>query len=90
MSSKKNLSLIIALVILGICISMSSGCIETSSKSSEVGSTLAGASVVEHQYLFGLTESKYDVRVWVLGVVVVNVQGISEAEWKKLEEQYNL
>lgn len=84
MRSKKNVSLIIALIILGICVSMSSGCIETSSKSSDVGSDIAGSSVVEHQYLFGLMESKYDVRIWVLGVDVVNMQGINESEWNEV------
>ena len=72
--------LILSLLILGILVSTTCGCIETSSKSEQIGTTVLGSSVVEHQYLFGLMESKYDVKVYVLGATVVDVQGVNESE----------
>lgn len=80
MVDKKVTLLVLSLLFLGIVVSTSCGCIETSSKSEKVGTTVLGASVVEHQYLFGLMESKYDVQVYVLGATVVDVQGVSESE----------
>ena len=72
--------LVLSLLILGILVSTTCGCIETSSKSEQIGTTVLGSSVVEHQYLFGLMESKYDVQVWVLGATIVDVKGVSQSE----------
>ena len=88
MSDKKTRLLGLSLLFLVIVVCMSCGCIETSSQSEEVGTTIAGYSVVEHEYLFGLMESKYDVRIWVLGSDVVDVQGITESELDQYLNQH--
>jgi len=80
MSNKKGSLLVLSLLFLGILVSTTCGCIETSSKSEQVGTNVLGASVVEHQYLFGLMESKYDVQIYVLGATVVDVQGVNKSE----------
>lgn len=82
MVNKKISLLALSLLFLGIIVSTSCGCIETGSESKQIEYTSFDASVVEHKYVFGLMESKYDARIWVGGVDVVDVQGITESELK--------
>lgn len=90
MVDRKVTLLVLSLVFLGIVVSTSCGCIETSTQSAQTGNSIAGASIVEHEYMFGLMESKYDVRIWVLGTNVVNIQGIEESELKRILNQYDV
>lgn len=82
MFNKKISLLALSLLFLGIIVSTSCGCIETGSESKQIEYTSLDASVVEHKYLFGFMESKYDARICVKGVDVVDVQGITESELK--------
>jgi len=90
MDHKKITLLVLSFLFLGILVSTSCGCVETSSETVQTGNTFLGASVVNHEYLFGLMESKYDVRIWVLGSDIVNIQGIKESELKRILNQYNV
>jgi hypothetical protein len=89
MADKKITLFVFSLLFLGI-VSMSCGCIQTGSESKEIGTVAGGASIVEHEYLFGLMESKYDVRVWVLGTDVVNMQGIKKSEYDVVLKKHNI
>lgn len=88
MSNKKILLLVFSFVILGILVSTSCGCIETSSTTIQTGNSVFGATVVEHEYLFGLMESKYDAMIWVMGATVINVQGVKESDLNRIMDQY--
>jgi len=88
MANKQSLILVLSLIVLGILVSTSCGCIETSSATIQTGNSVFGASIVEHEYLFGLMESKYDAMIWVMGANVVNVQGIKESDLDRILNQY--
>ncbi|KAF1077205.1 hypothetical protein [Methanogenium sp. MK-MG] len=88
MGNNKISLLVLSLLFLGIIVSTSCGCIETDSKSEQVGDTDLGVAVVEHEYVFGFMESKYDARIWVMGADVVDVQGITESELEGYLDQY--
>lgn len=90
MVDKKIALLILSLLFLGIVVSMTCGCIETNSQSTEVSTVFGGASIVKHEFLFGLMESKYDIQVSVLGADVVDIQGIKESELQQILAQYNI
>jgi len=88
MVDKKISLLVLSLLFLGIVVSTSCGCIETDSSSKQIGTTVLGFSIVEHEYMFGLMEPEYDARIWVMGENVVNVQGIKESELNWYLEQF--
>ena len=88
MSGKKIPLLVSLLFFVGIIALTSCGCIETGSESTQIGNNELGLSVVEHKILYGLLEPEYDLRIWVMGSDVVDVQGIKKSELKKYVNQY--
>ncbi len=70
-----------------------SGCIEISKQTRSSGNALGGSEVTEHVHLWGndgpLTKT-YDLRVWVFGLDVVNMTGLSRAEMESLSAQYKI
>ena len=90
MVDKKVTLLVLSLLFLGIVVSTSCGCIETSSQSTEVSTVFGAASIVKHEFLFGLMESKYDIQVSVLGADVVDIQGIKASELQQILDRYNI
>lgn len=88
MSDKKIPLLVLSLIFLGIIASTSCGCIETGSETKQIGNNELGLSVVEHKFLYRLLEPEYDLRIWVMGSDVVDVQGIKKSELKEYVNQY--
>lgn len=88
MVDKKISLLVLSLLFPGIIVSMSCGCFETDSKSGESGDTDLGFSIVRHEFLYGLMEPKYDVRIWEMGSDVVDVQGVKRSELKGYFDEY--
>ena len=88
MANTNFLLFILSLIVLGILVSIGCSYIETDSKSIQTGTTVLGAAIVEHEYFFGLMESKYDARIWVMGSNVLSVEGIKESELNWYLSQY--
>ncbi|OPY39320.1 MAG: hypothetical protein A4E35_00091 [Methanoregula sp. PtaU1.Bin051] len=81
--------LLIALLLLAC--TLSSGCIETGTRSYTAGGLLAGISVVEHTYLLGregLFTKQYDVTARIGGVTVLEVKGVTKSDVDAYLKQY--
>ncbi len=85
----KGIPLILALLLV-TCI-VSSGCIETGTRSYTAGGLLAGVSVVEHTYLLGregLFTKTYDVTARVGGLTVLEVKGVTKSDVDSYMKKY--
>jgi len=73
------------LIFLIIACMVSSGCIETGTKNTQAGTSLAGYELTEHTYLWGLEgpfSKTYDIRIWLLSTDVYKASGISGSDVK--------
>jgi hypothetical protein len=80
---KRASSLLVILLIAAFMVS--SGCMETGTKSTRAGTSLAGYELVEHTYLWGsegLFSKTYDIRIWLLGTDVYKATGVSPSDVK--------
>jgi hypothetical protein len=81
-------------LLLAVCVCLcaaTSGCIEIGKRSYSAGPNLAKASVVEHTYLFGgdgVFTKTYDVTITMLGVEILNIQGITKNQLQAYLAKY--
>jgi hypothetical protein len=82
----------LVLAALIVACTVSSGCIETKSRSYSAGPGLVHVTVTEHTYLFGAEgffTKTYDISVSGLGREIFSVKGITQTQLKSYLEKYS-